>query len=571
MPTVSDRLVGSVLICERRVAGSKQRDTSLPSPRVPEQGTYSLQIRISLVILLIVAAFALCAEYLDRHYLHQLARETFRAESASILHQIDGRIRSRSALQNLPLQQRYLSELVQRQPGLVALRLYEVFPEGATPPSLLAQAGESADPQAPEPVSLIGQMLVNGGLVSNLDVRDQQHRMGMAAPIKVRDHVIGAVYAEFWTAPFDTVLSHHYRWSLTLRLVAGAMIVIAINLFLYLAMHRPLRRLSLAIDAVAQGQYTAAVPADGKHEIATLGRQFNSMVETIRATIEENRRLYDELKGAHQGLEARIEEATKELRGKNEELARINALLGKAQREAARAQRLSVLGQVVATVAHKIGTPLTALSGHIQLLAEEERLEPEARRRIQTIEAQIDRASRIIKDLLGYPRRPDPLLIPVEINVCVEETAVLFKPVMDRQHVTLHLKLDPAICPVVADLQQLQEVYSALIDNALDAMPQGGTLLIRTYHSDEVIDPGQPPRGWVGIDFTDTGQGIDPTHLPSIFEPFFTTKTAGEGTGLGLTIARDTIRGLGGRIVAASERSRGTTITILLPEGDTGT
>ena len=104
-------------------------------------------------------------------------------------------------------------------------------------------------------------------------------------------------------------------------------------------------------------------------------------------------------------LQAKVSEATAEVLEKNRALAHTNELLSAAQRDAAREQRLSAIGQVAATVAHKIGTPLTALSGHIQLMAEDPTLSTESRQRLETVEAQIERTSKIIQDMLLYARK----------------------------------------------------------------------------------------------------------------------------------------------------------------------
>jgi len=196
-----------------------------------------------------------------------------------------------------------------------------------------------------------------------------------------------------------------------------------------------------------------------------------------------------------------------------------------------RAQRLSAIGQVAATVAHKIGTPLTALSGHIQLLAEDQTLSTESRRRLQTVEAQIERTSKIIQDLLLYARRPDPVRSPIDLNACVVECLALFQPEFDRQKITLATEWSHQIEKVEADSQQLHEVFHSLIENALDAMPDGGTLVVRVSPHAPL---GQPThRTWVAVKLIDTGCGMNAAQLVQIFQPFFTTKRARHGTGAG--------------------------------------
>ncbi|HEU4685331.1 MAG TPA: ATP-binding protein [Nitrospira sp.] len=269
--------------------------------------------------------------------------------------------------------------------------------------------------------------------------------------------------------------------------------------------------------------------------------------------------------------EAELQRTSEELRAKNEALARSNEMLLAAQHAAARAQRLSAIGQFAATVAHKIGTPLTALSGHVQLLMEDLSLPSKVRGRLQTVEAQIERTSRIIQDLLLYTRRAPPVRQPIEINDCLRECLALFRTECDRQHVTCVAELAPHVPPVDADRQQLQEAVNHLIENALQAMPNGGSLCVRTIPTDS---PGfgraREPRAGVVIEVADTGHGIKPDHLAQIFQPFFTTKQAGRGTGLGLAIVQETVRAHDGRITVESEPGKGTSFRINLPAAAEG-
>ena len=260
--------------------------------------------------------------------------------------------------------------------------------------------------------------------------------------------------------------------------------------------------------------------------------------------------------------ELALRKIAEELHRKNEQLAQANQLLSAAQREAARVQRLSAIGQFAATVAHKIGTPLTALSGHVQLLKEDQSLAPHVRARLQIVETQIERTSTIIQDLLVYARRPDPVWSVVDVGACLHDCFALFQNECARQQVACMLNLSPHPLTVLADRQQLQETFNHLVENALQAMPEGGTLTFRT----SITEPtGAEAAGRVAIDIIDTGTGIAPEHLAPIFQPFFTTKTMGRGTGLGLAIVQETVRAHGGQITVESEPGKGSRFAILLP------
>jgi two-component system, NtrC family, sensor kinase len=264
--------------------------------------------------------------------------------------------------------------------------------------------------------------------------------------------------------------------------------------------------------------------------------------------------------------EAELRRASEELHAKNEALARSNELLSAAQRTATRAQRLSAIGQFAATIAHKIGTPLTALSGHVQLLMEDLSLPPKVRGRLQTVDAQIERTSSIIQDLLLYTRRAAPVRTKIDVNECLEDCLALFRTECDRQRVTCAADLHPDLPPVEADRQHLQEAFNHLIENALQAMPTGGSLCLRSFQMEPpIVGLGERATGTVGVEIVDTGAGINPDHLAQIFQPFFTTKQAGRGTGLGLAIVQETVRTHGGRITVESEPGKGTSFIIQLP------
>jgi PAS domain S-box-containing protein len=260
--------------------------------------------------------------------------------------------------------------------------------------------------------------------------------------------------------------------------------------------------------------------------------------------------------------EMALRKTAEELHKKNEQLAQANQLLSAAQRTAARVQRLSAIGQFAATVAHKIGTPLTALSGHVQLLKEDQSLAPHVRARLQIVETQIERTSTIIQDLLVYARRPDPVRAVIDINACLQDSVALFQTECMRLQVMCTLTLSPDPAFVSADRQQLQEALNHLVENALQSMPAGGALSIRAYAAGESTAESDKR---VGIDVADTGTGIEAEHLAPIFQPFFTTKTMGRGTGLGLAIVQETVRAHGGQITVESAPGKGSRFTILLP------
>lgn len=523
----------------------------------------SLQFRLSLITLVIVGASLFLADFIDRYYVAELARESFRSKTAALLLQIDQRTTKATDLRKQSRQMKYIQSLYENNPELLLVQLYGTTEEDRGRPFLLASQGDTSNRDAAGIPPEVDQVLIGAQPMSDLYYDDENHRLSMAVPVTVKGQIVGAVFAEVWTGQFDAVEEHRRRWSWYVRLLAGGLIVMAVNLFLFVQVHRPLRRLRSAVTAVAQQDLSTSVPVPRQDEIGQVAGQFNLMVEQLRKAAEENQRLYRALQEANETLQGKVEEATGELVKRNEDLEKLNELLSVTQRETSRVQRLAVLGQTVATVAHRIGTPLTAISGHVQLLEEEPSLNPESRERIRTIMGQIERMSRIIQDLLTLARKPRLTLAPVDVNVMVEAALNVFRPVIDQQNIKLVTEFGRDLPPVIGDGAQLQEACFNLIDNALEAMPKGGRLMVRT--ACEPIQSTGQNRTWLGIEIADSGIGIDPHHLDRVFEPFFTTKGKGQGTGLGLTIANEAIRLHGGRLTVKSEWGKGSLFQIFLP------
>ena len=153
-------------------------------------------------------------------------------------------------------------------------------------------------------------------------------------------------------------------------------------------------------------------------------------------------------------------------------------------------------------------------------------------------------------------RKPKLELAPVNLNVLVQSVGALIRPTLHARQIQFLDHLDPELPSIQADQKQLEQVLLNLINNSLDAMPNGGELRIETAAG---------PEHTASIRIGDTGTGIPPEHLERLFEPMFTTKEIGQGTGLGLSICRAIIEEHGGEIAVKSTLGAGTTFSILLP------
>jgi signal transduction histidine kinase len=228
-----------------------------------------------------------------------------------------------------------------------------------------------------------------------------------------------------------------------------------------------------------------------------------------------------------------------------------------------RLERLTAVGEVAAMVAHEVGTPLTSVSGHLQLLAEEVQ-ESRVKERLCVIERHIGRAITTIQEFLDATRFPTPNRHLIQMNALIHEVLALASPGIRRQRgIQVVTELSPELPEVFADGNQLREVFLNLVTNALDAMPEGGQVSLRTrpvYAAEGVVS--------LQVQIADTGLGISAEDLRRIFDPFFTTKGPGQGTGLGLAVCQHIVKAHKGSIEVQSEQGQGTTVVVTLPGRD---
>ncbi|HYR60986.1 MAG TPA: ATP-binding protein [Nitrospiraceae bacterium] len=523
----------------------------------------SLQVKMTLIIIFIVGVSAVTTEWLEARSIQHTVEDNVRDAALAVGRSVDQNVTSLAQLSNREARSKELEKILANIPDLLNIVLYEFPAQSGDNPLSITSAGPTELPRQEGAPTLVQRVRKERRPLIDYADRTNTHRVFLAAPIFLKNAVVGATYAEFSTLQMDEALESLRQASRTRRLLTGLAIVVAINLFLYFKVHRPVKRLLTAVESVSQGTMTSVLPVEEQDELGELAGTFNDMVRKIREATHDNAQLTESLQAMNDSLQLKVSEATAEVLQKNRALAHTNELLSAAQRDAARAQRLSAIGQVAATVAHKIGTPLTALSGHIQLMAEDPTLSTESRQRLETVEAQIERTSKIIQDMLLYARRPEPVRSPLDLNASVTECLALFRPEFERRKIALVTEWSQQVEKVEADVQQLQEVFNNLIENALDAMPAGGTLVTRIAPHAELEQPDH--RTWVKVEFADTGCGMDAEQMAQIFQPFFTTKKARRGTGLGLAIAVETVRAHGGQIKVDSNPGKGSRFTIVLP------
>ena len=252
-------------------------------------------------------------------------------------------------------------------------------------------------------------------------------------------------------------------------------------------------------------------------------------------------------------LRDRVHDATTELEKRNQQLQETNLELWRTNRRMNELGRLAAAGQTAAHFAHEVGTPLNLISGHVQLLKSDLDRDPhDAAARIRTISAQIERIERIVRRMLDKTRF-ETELAPLDLNSVLRKLCDAMAPALDKRNIHVVDTFSDNLPLMAGSSDRLQQLFLNLINNSIDAMPEGGEIQVQTASEGK---PGKAQR--LAVDFIDTGFGMTPEVMSHIFDPLYTTKDRGQGTGLGLVIVSQIVSEHGGRVEVESELGKGT-------------
>jgi PAS domain S-box-containing protein len=241
------------------------------------------------------------------------------------------------------------------------------------------------------------------------------------------------------------------------------------------------------------------------------------------------------------------------------------------EEELIQSEKMASLGQLAASVVHEVNNPLAGIMIYIKLFLKkykEKKLQDEkTENQLLKMEKELDRTTRIIRNLLAFARQSEPSMSPVEINKIIDAALPLVENQINLENIILEKNLDAELPLVRADFDKIQQVLINIMLNALQAMPEGGKLAITTSAA-RGVRIRDSYKNAVRIDITDTGVGILQENLKKLFTPFFTTKEKGVGVGLGLSVVHGIIGKHKGKIDVESAPGRGTTFTIYLEAMD---
>ena len=321
----------------------------------------------------------------------------------------------------------------------------------------------------------------------------------------------------------------------------AAIVGAALSAWLGTSMSRPIKELEDAARRIALGEYLPDIVLGSHDEIAVLAEEFNIMKHRVIERESENLTL-------NWTLEEKVRDRTAELEEKNHWLL-------VAQQELARAERLVGIGLLASGVAHEINNPLAIIRGNAELLEMSPRLDDSDQSEVATIIRQVGRVERIVSNLLTFARTKKKIISPFGINILLDDIIDQIGHQIPLTSYWIERKFLNGEQTIEGDEDQLRQVFTNLILNGLQAMPNGGTLAIATECDQET--------GTCSITISDSGAGIAEDVQEKLFTPFFTTKPG--GTGLGLAVSYGIITDHGGDIKVESEPDHGASFTVVLP------
>lgn len=354
-------------------------------------------------------------------------------------------------------------------------------------------------------------------------------------PVTVQGDVIGALEVAGSLSERDREFRSEVTQILggTLAAALAAFIAVAVAGFYFVG--RPMRSLVAKARRIGAGDLSQPLELKQRDEVGELAREMNQMCERLAEA------------------QVRLQEETQRRLDTSEQLRH--------------ADRLTTIGKLASGVAHELGTPLNVVSGRAKMILRGQVEGAELTESVQAIVDQSERMTNIIRQLLGFARRRQPQHRKDSLRGVVDRTLALLAPMAQKANVeckTVHAEPEPI---AEIDVALIEQALTNLVVNAIQAMPKGGTLTVRS--GEDVVCP---PAGVLGhmdtyaaLHVEDTGVGMTSAQLRHVFEPFFTTKDVGSGTGLGLSVAHGIVRDHDGWIAASSAVEKGSRFSIYLP------
>ena len=354
--------------------------------------------------------------------------------------------------------------------------------------------------------------------------------------------ILGVLDTSLSLAKADAANAHGSKVMAIYTAAASAIIAALSFLFIWKIVHKPLKKLKRGTERLTAGDLGYQIDVTSRDEIGELSSSFNSMsYELFRAR--------QEVTSWALTLEQRVEEKTRELRRAHEQMLQ--------------AERMVAIGKLAAVVAHEINNPLAGILTYAKLIRRwfEKGIEGEEKKKevvdsLDLIAGESRRCGELVKNLLTFSRTSPISLDKANVNSIIERCIKLIEHKAELASIHVQPDVSPDLPTVYCDAAQIEQVLLALCMNAIDAMPHGGNLWLKSARlSDSEIQ----------LTVRDDGVGIPESVLHNLFEPFMTTKEVGKGVGLGLAISKGIVDRHGGKIEVETKPGQGTTFRITLP------
>jgi hypothetical protein len=400
--------------------------------------------------------------------------------------------------------------------------------------------------------------------------------MRLYSPLWHQGTIVGGIQMEVPISDLMTNLLESQK-IISVTVILDAIVLMIFGSFLLSRiLVKPIKDLVQLTQKISEGDFNQRIEETSKNEIGQLIGSFNRMIEKLKENQESLENYLESLESANEQLK-------------------------QAQEGLIRTEKLASIGRFAAGVAHEVGNPLGAILGYTGILKKGGIDHKESKDYLKRIEKEIERINKIVRELLDFARPSKLEIHDVEINKIVDSTLSLLSYQKDFKNIRTQLDLQSDLPVIKGDESKLSQVFINIILNAVDAMPNGGHLQIKSEGhvvQDLYADRLQriyPPRRrsdpvesdysllrrldpfsasstkfskgerLVRVRISDTGCGIKKEDLENIFDPFFTTKAPDKGTGLGLSISLKIVESLGGEIRVESEVGKGTHFEVYFP------
>jgi two-component system NtrC family sensor kinase len=338
----------------------------------------------------------------------------------------------------------------------------------------------------------------------------------------------------------DNMIAENTRRTILNSLFLLILISVASGIFITVLVNRPIKKLNKGIEELGKGNLNYKISLNSKDEFGRMANRFNEMSTKLNSA-------YQEIKDWSDNLNIKVQEKSEELKNIYSQVMQI--------------EKLASLGKLSATVAHELNNPLEGILTYSKLISKKIRNNSDngdftkILSFLDLISEESARCGKIVKDLLLFSHRGDDEMNIESLITIIDKSVTLIHHHLEINKITLVKDYSAYEIKVQCNSQKIQQALMSLLINAIEAMPNGGTITVAlTQNQDLAV-----------IRIIDEGTGILEKDLPNIFEPFYSTKEASKGTGLGLAVVYGIINNHGGQVVVEKTSPHGTTFKITLP------